>query len=352
MVEDGPDEVEIGGVSLYNMRFVNFQRFDVFKPEPIRFREIYKEVVWGGTRLRTLLGKATPGDKIGESWEIADVGKDTSVVAEGEYAGETLRALCEKYPREILGAALVKHRARFPLLLKFIDANDTLSVQVHPDDAYAHKHEKGSCGKTEAWYIVAAEAGARLIKGLKAGTKKAEFERLLAAGRVEECLNSFEVAPGDVIPIMAGTVHAIGAGIVLVEIQQTSDATYRVYDWGRMGLDGKPRQMHIEKARDVIDCSPLEGLAKLAAKSGAGAQRMVECEKLCLDVITLEGGLHKGATGERFEILCAVEGAGSIAWSGGGMKFKAGGSLLIPAALGEYSIKSGGRCRVLRSTVP
>ena len=327
----------------------------MFKPYPIRFREIYKEVAWGGSRLKTLLGKAIPSAKTGESWEISDHGADTSSVAGGAFAGkETLRTLCEKYPREILGSALAaKHRQKFPLLLKFIDANDTLSVQVHPDDDYARTHENGAWGKTEAWYIVAAEPGSRLVKGLKHGTKKDEFKRLLVAGRVEECLNSFEVSPGDVIHIAAGTVHAIGGGILLAEIQQTSDLTYRVYDWNRLGLDGKPRETHLEKALDVINFDGPDDSAKLHCPPGPGIQRMAECKKLALDVLTLDGGSYESITGgERFEILCAVEGSGSVAWSDGKTDFRAGTSLLIPAAIGTYSIKSDGRCRVLRSCVP
>jgi mannose-6-phosphate isomerase len=328
--------------------------FLVFKAYPIRFKEIYKEVVWGGSRLKTLLGKAIPGDKTGESWEISDHGADTSVVAEGAYAGETLRTLREKYPVEILGTALAsKYKDCFPLLLKFIDTDDTLSVQVHPDDAYACAHEHGACGKTEAWYIIHAEPGARLIKGLKAGTRKQDFKRLLAEGRVEECLNSFEAVPGDVIPIAAGTLHAIGKGILLAEIQQTSDLTYRVHDWGRMGLDGKPRQMHLEKALDVIHFGVADDCPKVPSRPKVGMQRMAECCQLALDVLTLEGGFYESAPcGERFEVLCAVEGRGSIVWQDGGLEFKAGTSFLVPAAIGSYSIKSNSRCRVLRCSVP
>ena len=351
------DEVEKRLFLLYNSRFVGIfiaRGVFVFSPYPIRFKEIYKEVVWGGSRLKTLLGKAIPSARTGESWEISDHGADTSAVAGGAFTGETLRTLCEKRPREILGSALAaKHRQRFPLLLKFIDANDTLSVQVHPDDEYARKHGKGESGKPEAWYIVAAEPGSRLIKGLKHGTKKDDFKRLLKAGRVEECLNSFAVFPGDVIHVPAGTVHAIGAGILLAEIQQTSDLTYRVYDWNRVGLDGKPRETHLEKALDVINFDGRDDSAKIASPPGPGIQRMAECKQLALDVITLEGGSFESVTGgERFEILCAVEGRGSVAWGGGKTDFAAGTSFLIPAAIGHYSITSDGRCRVLRSCVP
>jgi len=332
------------------------EHVSVFEPYPIRFKEIYKQVIWGGKRLKNVLGKEIPpGGKTGESWEISDHGDDTGVVANGCLAGaETLRTLCEKYPRDVIGGALAPHHgSRFPLLLKFIDANNVLSVQVHPHDEYARRHEEGETGKTEAWYIIAAEPGSQLIKGLKAGTTKDDFRRLLAEGKLEQCLNSFEVAPGDVVHIKAGTVHAIGKGILLAEIQQNSDVTYRVYDWNRVGFDGKPRPLHVDKALDVIDFSAPEDPPKFTCVDEVGMHRMVECDEFVLDVLTLDGGSYDGTTGgERFEILCVVEGMGSIVWRGGEEKIRAGTSLLIPAALNAYRVTTRGRMRLLRSCVP
>ena len=328
----------------------------MFKPYPIRFKEIYKDAIWGGDRLRSLFGKdIPPGGRTGESWEISDHGEDTGLVANGDLAGvETLRTLCEKYPQEVLGKALAaKRRGKFPLLLKFIDANDVLSVQVHPPDEYARLHEDGETGKTEAWYVIAAEAGSRLIKGLKPGTTKDDFRRLLAEGKLEQCLNSFEVAPGDVVHIRAGTVHAIGKGILLAEIQQNSDVTYRVYDWNRVGFDGAPRPLHVDKALDVIDFGAPESPPKLTCADEPGVRRMVECDKFVLDVLTLYNGSYEGTTGgERFEVLCVVEGKGSIAWAEGEEEIKAGASLLIPAALEKYRVAAGDRVRLLRCYVP
>jgi mannose-6-phosphate isomerase len=338
----------------------------MFMPYPIRFKEIYKNAIWGGDRLRSLLGKdIPPGGRTGESWEMSDHGEDTGIVANGDLAGvETLRTLCEKYPQEVLGKALAaQHREKFPLLLKFIDANDILSVQVHPPDEYARLHEDGEMGKTEAWYVIAAEAGSRLIRGLKPGTTKDDFRQLLAEGKLEECLNSFEVAPGDVVHIKAGTVHAIGKGILLAEIQQNSDVTYRVYDWNRVGFDGNPRPLHVNKALDVIDFGPdLPGTGlygsgesppKLTCADEPGMRRMVECDKFVLDVLTLCNDSYEGTTGgERFEVLCVIDGKGSVAWAEGEEEIKAGVSLLIPAALERYRVATRDRIRLLRCYVP
>ncbi len=318
---------------------------------PLRFKEIFKQTIWGGGRLRAIFGKNIPPEnKTGESWEISDHGEDVSVVADGPLADKwTLRKLCDEYPTEMLGTALADRcREKFPLLLKFIDANDDLSVQVHPPDEYAHIHENGEFGKTEAWYIVEAQPGSRLIHGLTPGTTKEQFRSLLDTGRLEECLHSFEVKTGDVIFLSAGTVHAIGKGIVLAEMQQNSDTTYRVYDWTRAGLDGKPRELHVEKALDVINfaASPNEGVSHVGESE---RQTIMDCKYFRTEAITLAGkSVTESVSPERFEILCAVEGAGRIMWSGGEMEIVAGTSLLLPAAMGEYETSSKKRLRILR----
>ncbi|MFH1549365.1 MAG: type I phosphomannose isomerase catalytic subunit [Planctomycetota bacterium] len=319
---------------------------------PLRFKEIFKQTIWGGGRLRAVFGKNIPPEnKTGESWEISDHGDDVSVVADGPLADRwTLRKLCDEFPTEVLGTALADgYREKFPLLLKFIDANDDLSVQVHPPDEYARVHENGELGKTEAWYIIEAQPGSRLIRGLKPGTTREEFRSLLDAGTLEKCLHSFEVKGGDVIFLSAGTIHAIGKGIVLAEMQQNSDTTYRVYDWNRVGLDGRPRELNVEKALDVInfDAPPDEGVLRVDRSE----RRMItDCKYFTTEAITLAGNsVTESVSPERFEILCAVEGAGMIAWSGGEMDIAAGTSLLLPAAMGDYTVSSGKRLRILRT---
>ena len=322
-----------------------------FAAYPLRFREIFKQTVWGGGRLRTLFSKEiSPENKTGESWEIADHGEDVGVVADGPLADDwDLRKLCERFSVEVLGKKLAeKYRAKFPLLLKFIDANEDLSVQVHPGDEYAGIHENGELGKTEAWYIIEAQPGSRLIRGLRSGTTRDEFRSLLDAGRLEECLHGVVVKPGDVVYLPAGTVHAIGKGIVLAEIQQNSDTTYRVYDWNRLGLDGRPRALHVDKALDVIDydASPEEGVYHTG---DAERQTIMKSDYFTAEVISpAHKSISETVSPDRFEILCAVEGAGKIAWSGGEMSLRAGVSLLLPAVLGGYEISCEKGLRVLR----
>ncbi len=219
---------------------------------PLQFQPILRELIWGGRRLGTVLHKPIgPASDYAESWEVSDYHDQVSVVGEGPLAGTTLRELVRSRPLELLGPA-VGPREQFPLLVKFIDANQDLSVQVHPDDEKGRRLA-GDNGKTEAWVIVAAEPGSVIYAGLEHGVGADEFRRAIEAGRVEPLLHRFEARPGDSVLIEAGTVHAIGAGVLLAEIQQMSDATFRVFDWNRVGPDGKPRQLHIEQAMESID---------------------------------------------------------------------------------------------------
>src|SRR5579862_48404 len=217
--------------------------------QPIFFKPIMMERVGGGNNLEALFGKKIPPGKIiGESWELSDRPEAQSVVDGGPFDGWTLRQLIEKYPREILGD--LPDTGRFPLLLKYVDAGDKLSVQVHPDDAGAKKYN--DLGKSECWVIVRAEPGAKIVRGLKAGTTREAYMQAVSENHVEEVLHSFEPKVGDVVALPAGMVHAIGAGLVVAEIQQNSDLTFRIYDYGRMGLDGKPRKLHVEEALEAI----------------------------------------------------------------------------------------------------
>ena len=207
------------------------------------------ERVWGGNHLDALYGKPIPPGKIiGESWELSDRPDAQSIVDSGEFDGWTLRQLLEKYPREMLGK--LPDRARFPLLVKYVDAGDKLSVQVHPDDDGAKQFN--DLGKSECWVVVHAEPGAQIVRGLKPGTTREDFARAVEENRVEELLHYFEPQTGDVIALPPGTVHAIGAGLVVAEVQQNSDVTLRIYDYNRMGLDGKPRALHIKEALEAI----------------------------------------------------------------------------------------------------
>jgi mannose-6-phosphate isomerase len=223
---------------------------------PLTFRPIFKERVWGGRALERLYGKKLPANvPIGESWEISDRPGDASVIANGPLAGKDLRWLMEHHERELLGKAKSAN-GRFPLLIKILDAQEKLSLQVHPP---AHKAAelKGE-PKTEAWYIADAEPGAELYVGLKRGVTRAEFERKIETGAVAECFHRVPVKAGDTMFLPSGRVHAIGAGLVIFEIQQNSDTTYRVFDWNRVGLDKKPRELHVAESLASIDFEDFE----------------------------------------------------------------------------------------------
>ena len=218
---------------------------------PLKFKPIYKQVIWGGSRLHDYLGKPAVPEKTGESWEISGVSGDVSVVAEGFLKGNTLEELIEVYMGDLVGDMVYDaFGTEFPILVKFIDANDNLSVQVHPDDEYAAEYH-GKKGKTEMWYIVHAEKDASLISGFNRDVDEKKFMDHLKGGKLAEILNTVAVEKGDVFFLPAKRVHAIGSGIVLAEIQQTSDLTYRIYDWERVGADGKPRELHLDHALEV-----------------------------------------------------------------------------------------------------
>ena len=224
---------------------------------PLVFHPLFKERVWGGRELETLFGKPLPpGKPIGESWEISDRPNDESLVANGKFAGETLHQLMEKYRREILGDARPAAGNRFPILCKILDAREKLSLQVHPPAPKAAEL-KGE-PKTEMWFIADAAPGAELFVGLKRGVKRSEFEKRIADGTVAECFHRVPVRAGDTMFLPSGRVHAIGAGLVIFEIQQNSDTTYRVFDWNRMGLDGKPRELHVPQSLASIDFEDFE----------------------------------------------------------------------------------------------
>lgn len=322
---------------------------------PLLFDPILKEKIWGGSTLQEKYGRKLPSDRIGESWDVACHPNGTSVVANGPLKGMTLRQLIDSYGSQLLGQEVQKRFGdEFPLLIKLLDATEFLSVQVHPDDEYAALHEGGQPGKTEMWYIIHAQPGASLIYGLVPGTTRQEFEEAVRAGQLEKYLRSVEVQAGDVLYIPAGVVHAIGPGILICEIQQNSDTTYRVYDWNRLGDDGKPRTLHVDKALDVIDFSGRLAKDKLPGLSveeeGGRRTYYVACSYFAVQKLECHGCMKETADGSKFFTLTAVEGQGEIVYSQGSQPFKAGDSVLIPACLGDYMIK--GECTIIKAYVP
>jgi len=320
---------------------------------PILFAPIYKEIIWGGTRMAERYDRVLPSDRVGESWDVSCRDEEMSVVENGAWAGMTLGELIARDKSGILGADLLAVE-KFPLLLKIIDARDKLSVQVHPDDEYARRVENLPFGKTEMWYILDAPADAKLIIGLADGVTKDAFRTAIANGTVEDCLGYLPIAPGDSIFIQAGLLHAITSGVMLAEIQQNSDTTYRVYDFNRLGFDGNPRPLHVEKSLDVTD---FEGIIRKTTVPGltVSGENMdvtytIACPYFAMERLALHGTEDCATDGERFILLTCTEGTAAVSAPGGTVALTAGQTVFLPAALGAYTLS--GNATVLKSYVP
>jgi mannose-6-phosphate isomerase len=326
--------------------------------EPMKMQPVLVERVWGGRRLGDLLGKPVPeGARIGESWELSDLPHACSRVAGGPLAGKTLRDVLEHHPVEVLGRgpAARAWAARFGLLVKFIDASDRLSVQVHPDDDFAAAHSPGESGKTECWVILHADPGAWLIHGLQPGATRKGFADALKKGRVEELLAVRPVKAGDFIWVPAGTVHAIGPGIVLAEIQQSSDLTYRIFDWNRMGLDGKPRALHVEQALKAIRVSggpAAGGRGRTADETGLVIEHLADCPAFSLSRISLDRRPFAAGTGGACAALVVLAGSARLATGRNVTPIAAGDTVLVPADCEEYALEAPEGLTVLVAAPP
>lgn len=311
---------------------------------PLRFEPIFRRYIWGGDRLRTVLGKATGEESCAESWEIVDHGPDQSRVAAGPLAGTTLAEIVSGHGQALLG----QHhpQRRFPLLAKFLDARRTLSVQVHPNDAQAALLDPPDLGKTEAWLVIDAKKGGLVYAGLNGGCDRTEFQRQLSGGTAESCLNRFEPTAGDCVFIPAGLVHALGEGLLIFEIQQSSDTTYRLYDWNRVDADGNPRELHIEAGLDVTDFSlgPV-GAQQPQSTDEPGRSRLVECDKFVLDRVEAktqaDARIEIGGD-DRFHLLAVLAGSCHIDGDPSGEPLTVGSTVLLPASLGRVKVQSVG----------
>jgi mannose-6-phosphate isomerase len=300
----------------------------------LRFLPLYQERVWGGRALETALGRKLPaGEIIGESWEIVDRAEAQSFVDGGAAGGQSLRSLLDKHPVEIMGPAWPV-RKPFPILVKWLDCRERLSLQVHPPAAVAR--ELGGEPKTENWYIAQTAPGAELIVGLKRGVTREQFKSAIADNTVEKCVHHFNVAAGDSILVHSGQVHAIDAGNLILEIQQNSDTTYRVYDWGRVGLDGMPRQLHIEKSLRSIDWTDFEPSPLRAAPTSG---TIADCAEFSIRRIVLAAGeRYHVRSGEQPRIVSVVSGAVRAAPDGAGtrspfgQKLARGDNVIVPFA--------------------
>lgn len=312
----------------------------IFRLEPA-----FKDYIWGGTRLRDDFGKNCDFDKVAESWELSCHKDGPSVVATGEDKGLTLQQYIDKHGKQVLGSKGAAFE-NFPILIKLIDAKDNLSVQVHPNNEYALRVE-GEYGKTEMWYVVDCDEGAELLYGFKHEISKEEFAERIANNTLLEVTNNVPVHKGDVFFIESGTLHAIGKGILIAEIQQNSNTTYRIYDYGRVGKDGKPRELHVEKAKDVTRLAPAKQYPETPVKQFKGytSKLMASCDYFTTRVMDVESKAELTADSDSFKSLLFLEGEGTVE----GIPFKKGDSFFITAGHGKFVID--GKCRTILTSV-
>jgi len=304
---------------------------------PLVFEPILQDRIWGGTKLKTDLGKNIPTQTTGESWELSTVQDNVSVVKQGEYAGKPLTDLLEQFPNEVLGTKVhEKFGTQFPLLFKFLDAKEDLSIQVHPNDELAKKRHN-SFGKTEMWYVMQADQGSRIIVGFKHKSSPDEYLDKLKNKQLIDILNEQPVQKGDVYFLETGTIHAIGAGIVIAEIQQTSDITYRIYDWDRVDAEGKSRQLHVEEALDAMNYNTTD-TKKEYTKDVNKSNTTVDCPYFTTNYLPLEGSAEVAKDGSSFTVYICTEGDFTATVEGESYSFKKGDTILLPAAIKQYTL--------------
>ena len=317
--------------------------------EPLRLAPAFKDYLWGGQRLRREFGKETDMNPLAESWELSCHEAGLSVIENGAHAGMPLRDYLKAYPDHLSDQAQAD--TEFPLLIKLIDAEQMLSVQVHPDDEYARRVENEN-GKTEMWYVVDAKPGAGIYYGFKEAVTRNQMAEAIRSKTLTGMLNWVEAHKGDVFFIPAGTIHAIGAGLLVAEVQQNSNVTYRLWDYGRIGADGKTRELHIDKGLEVTvreHRGPTLPYEPDREVPGGTVRHLVKCERFCVDAIHL-CGLIEGYVSERsFVSLLCLEGEGALLWGDRAMALKKGQSVFIPAGMGAF--KLAGMMEVLKTTL-
>jgi len=307
---------------------------------PLKFNPILKDKIWGGQKLKSILNKVSDLPNIGESWEISDVEGDTSVVSQGDLKGASLKQLLETYKADLIGHKNYKvFGNKFPLLIKFIDAKEDLSIQLHPNDELAAKRHN-SFGKTEMWYVMQADEDANLIVGFNQKMTAKTYLEHLEAKTLTEILNFDKVKEGDTYFIEVGRVHAIGAGVMLAEIQQTSDITYRVYDWGRLDDEGNERDLHNDLAIDAFDFDLEDDFRVDYSKKDNQSNQMVRCPYFTTNYIELTKSLNKENSYDSFIIYMCVSGEAEIKTEYSSEIIKKGETVLLPAAIKSYQITS------------
>ncbi|MBE6231681.1 MAG: class I mannose-6-phosphate isomerase [Bacteroidales bacterium] len=321
---------------------------------PLKFNTIFKTVVWGGEKIAPFKGIETDQHNIGESWELSGVKGNESVVAEGPLAGKTITELARTYKGQLLGEKVyAKGGTEFPLLIKFIDARDDLSIQVHPDDALAAERHNGSKGKTEMWYVVQADEKAHLMSGLTRKITPEEYAAKVEDNTITEVLHDYNVREGDVFFLPAGRIHSIGTGCFIAEIQQTSDITYRIYDFGRVGLDGKPRELHTELSKAAIDYTVLDDYKTAYEDVKNAENQIVDCEYFTTSLFDLTQPVKTAVKAhDSFMIVICVGGNGTLTDSeGNSVSLHQGETVLIPACTDEVTFTPSGSIKLLTSYI-
>ncbi|MDP5097242.1 MAG: class I mannose-6-phosphate isomerase [Flavobacterium sp.] len=305
---------------------------------PLTFTPILKDRIWGGTKLKTYLNKPVVSETTGESWEISTVPGDISVVNNGVLKGKNINEIIDLFPEEILGKSVISRFGKqFPLLFKFIDAKEDLSIQLHPNDALA-KERHNSFGKTEMWYVMQADESARLVVGFKKDSNREEYISHLENKNLVALLNESPVKKGDVFFLETGTIHAIGAGVVVAEIQQTSDVTYRIYDWDRVDVNGQGRELHTELALDAINYNAIDSKIEYQEEANQSVS-VVDCPYFKTKIVALQDRFIWKKTKDAFTVFMCTNGQFEMVVNGEILRYKMGDTILIPACIENLTVK-------------
>ena len=316
--------------------------------EILKLKPVFKDYIWGGQRLRTDFGFESDYEKLAEGWMLSCHKDGKNIIENGEFKDETLDSVIEKLGKEKIVGTRSLDFPYFPVLIKLIDAKDNLSIQVHPDNEYAQRVE-GEFGKTEIWYVLDAADDAQLVYGFKDKISSKEFRKAIEENTLMDVLNSVKVKKGDLFFLEAGTVHAIGKGTLVAEIQQNSNTTYRVYDYGRLGADGKPRELHIDKAVDVSVTEPakyeIKPFGSTVIGDNADSTLLTKCDLFTVNHYDVKTSIELSADAASFNHILVVNGNGKI----NDMPLKKGDSFFVPAGYGKYEIN--GCCEIIVTNI-
>ena len=304
---------------------------------PLQFEPILKERIWGGTKLKTELNKLITSNITGESWEISTVENDVSVVANGSLKGKSLKEVITEFPEAVLGIKVYEQFGKqFPLLFKYLDAREDLSIQLHPNDELAKKRHN-SFGKTEMWYVMQADTHARLVIGFKEKSSPEEYLKHINNKTIIDILDTKKVKQGDVFFLATGTIHAIGAGIVIAEIQQTSDITYRIYDFDRVDANGNKRELHVDLSLEAVNYDTIEAQRNYSKVENVSNQ-VVNCKYFTTNFIPLDGNTRIYKHGESFTVYMCVDGDFQLTIGNETYTYKKGDTVLLPACLTDFEL--------------